>query len=79
MKTRATLRAIVALHNATPALLDAADELTRFKSVWGSEEAVERVSGAISAAMVQFPGVVALETLARAAIAALVAMIEPPK
>lgn len=36
--------AIVALHNAAPALLDAADKLARVKAVLGSEEAVDRIA-----------------------------------
>jgi hypothetical protein len=41
---KANAAAIVALHNAAPALLDAADRLARIEAVMGSDEAVERVA-----------------------------------
>ncbi len=41
--------AIVALHNAAPALFDAADRLARVEAVLASEEAVERVARGVKA------------------------------
>ncbi len=40
-------RLVVALHNAAPALFDAADRLARVEAVLGSEEAVEVVARAV--------------------------------
>jgi hypothetical protein len=47
----ATGAAIVALHNAAPALFAAADELARVKAVLASEETVTRLSQVIAKAL----------------------------
>ncbi len=47
--------AIVALHNAAPALFDAADRLARVEAVLASDEAVERVARAMYEAVNRSP------------------------
>jgi hypothetical protein len=79
------LAAIVAIHNAAPALFDAADRLARVEAVLGSEEAVEQVALRMLAAELGTNGDYFDHTWghereawmrdARAAIAALVAMM----